>query len=138
MLPDTDLNADIQKALLVCRQTGVEIIGLLEESSKKSKFPIGTVITASPEAEYHCVTRGCIYYGQSETVHRVYENGDIFLLSNQFDNEGNEFHTDFAATTTSFSEAQLFQYQEANPVFQKTVKLVESFQPNRVPNFTFL
>ncbi len=119
MLPDTDREVDIEEALLICRKTGAGIIELIGDAGKKNTFPIGTVINPSPEAEYHCVSRGYIYYGHNESIHRVYESGDIFLLTNLFNGGDNKFHTDFAAETISISESQLLEYQQSNTVFQK-------------------
>lgn len=119
MLPDVDLEIDVENLLASSRETGSKLATLLEKIGKTKKFPAGSILPPPTEAEYHVVTKGCIYFGSNETTHRLYQKGDLFLRSPSLDEESNQFHVDFAAESTSISESQLLEQQRINSELQK-------------------
>ena len=119
MLPDVELEIEVETFLAGSRKTGSEIATLLEPKGTKVTHPAGGNLPPPSEIEYHLVTKGCIYFGTNETTHRLYQKGDIFLRSPSLEEKDSRFHVDFAAESISITEAKLLEEQRTNADLQK-------------------
>ena len=114
MLPDVELEIEVESFLAGSRKTGSEIATLLEPKGTKVTHPAGGNLPPPSEIEYHLVTKGCIYFGTNETTHRLYQKGDIFLRSPSLEEKDSRFHVDFAAESISITEAKLLEEQRGH------------------------